>query len=118
MRSGLLRFQKAILLATLIGIFGCSENEAPYYQGYVEGEFVYLASSRQGVLENLFVTRGQSVRQNDPVFQLDPNPEAQQIEEMHHRIEQAKAKTEDIKQGERPSELENIKTRLTKAQKA
>ena len=118
MRAGFLRFQVAILLAALVVIVGCSEKEETYYQGYVEGEFVYLASSRQGVLENLFVTRGQTVRPNDPVFQLDPNPEALQIEEMHHRIEQAEAKTEDMKQGERPSELENIKSRLTKAQQA
>jgi len=117
MRASFLRYEVGILL-TALAIFGCSEKELAYYQGYVEAEYVYLASSGQGVLKNLFVAKGQLVHQNEPVFQLDPNPEALQIEEMHYRIQQAKARTADMKKGERPSELAHIRSRLKKAQEA
>lgn len=99
-------------------IFGCGARDASYYQGYIEGEYVYLASSGQGVIKNLFVTKGQTVRQNEALFQLDPNPEAMEIEEMRHRIEQAKSRMADEKKGDRPSELANVKARLAKARSA
>jgi HlyD family secretion protein len=110
-------FRQVLVLATLF-IIGCSAKEAPYYQGYVEVELVYLASSRQGVLNNLFAAKGQSVQQGETVFELDPNPEALQVVEMHHRIQQASAQLADLKKGERPSELATIQSRLTKAREA
>jgi HlyD family secretion protein len=117
MHAGFFRFRAIIVLAAL-AMLGCSGDEVAYYQGYVEGEFVYLASSGQGILKNLLVTKGQSVRQHEPLFRLDPNPEALKIEEMHYRIAQAKARMADMKKGERPSELANIQSRLKKAQEA
>jgi HlyD family secretion protein len=117
MNTSLSRLQAGFLLATLF-IIGCSAKEAPYYQGYVEVELVYLASSRQGVLNNLFAAKGQSVQQGETVFELDPNPEALQVVEMHHRIQQASAQLADLKKGERPLELATIQSRLTKAREA
>ncbi len=37
---------------------GCSRDPRDTYQGYVEGEFVYLASSQSGQLTQLAVARG------------------------------------------------------------
>src|SRR5215472_14470211 len=56
----------AVLLAAVAA--GCSGSNGATYQGYVEGEFVYLASSQAGRLEHLTVTRGQQVEPGAPLF--------------------------------------------------
>jgi HlyD family secretion protein len=54
--------RRALLLALLAGMLaGCSGEKSSSYQGYVEGEYVYVASALGGRLERLFVQRGQSV---------------------------------------------------------
>ena len=49
----------------------CSRSAVDQLQGYVEGEFVYVASPYGGALESLFVRRGQQVKPGDPLFVLD-----------------------------------------------
>ena len=57
-------------LALTLTAVGCSSHPDTY-QGYVEGEFVYMASSQPGRLEHLAVTRGQQVAQGAPLFTLE-----------------------------------------------
>ena len=52
----------AVLLAAVWLASGCSQQPANNYQGYVEGEFVYMASSQAGQLLDLAVQRGQTRR--------------------------------------------------------
>lgn len=51
------------------------------FQGYVEGEYVYVASPVSGRLQQLAVHRGESVVPGQSLFQLEPEPERQQKEE-------------------------------------
>ena len=44
----------------------CSKRNPLSLQGYVEGEFVYVASSQAGRLQTLTVARGQRVEANAP----------------------------------------------------
>ncbi|HMK49264.1 MAG TPA: biotin/lipoyl-binding protein, partial [Thermodesulfovibrionales bacterium] len=44
-------------------------------QGYVEGEFVYVASPLAGALERLYVRRGSQVKTGDPLFALESTSE-------------------------------------------
>jgi HlyD family secretion protein len=48
------------------------------FQGYVEGEYVHVASPVSGRLEELKVHRGESVQAGQTLFQLEPDPEKQQ----------------------------------------
>jgi HlyD family secretion protein len=68
-----LRVAGALLLFLLAG--GCSDPPANRFQGYVEGEFVYVASPLAGTLETLHVHRGQQVKAGDPLFVLDETSE-------------------------------------------
>jgi HlyD family secretion protein len=61
------------LLILLVG--GCSDASKNRFQGYVEGEFVYVASPLSGTLESLHVRRGDQVKAGDPLFALDETPE-------------------------------------------
>jgi HlyD family secretion protein len=62
-----------ILLLALLA--GCSDPPKNRFQGYIEGEFVYVGSPLAGTLESLQVRRGQQVKAGDPLFALDETPE-------------------------------------------
>ncbi len=62
-------------LIALLAIAGCSKQPRDHFQGYVEGEFVYVASPLAGTLEMLQVQRGQQVKAGDPLFVLDETAE-------------------------------------------
>src|SRR5436309_12496986 len=69
----LMRAAGALLLLLLVG--SCSDPPKSRFQGYVEGEFVYVASPLSGTLESLRVRRGDQVQAGDPLFALDETPE-------------------------------------------
>ena len=62
-------------LMLLLLLAGCSDPPKNRFQGYVEGEFVYVASPLAGQLETLSVQRGQQVTAGQPLFALDETPE-------------------------------------------
>src|SRR5438477_13066971 len=69
----LVRVAGALILLLLLG--SCSDRPNDRFQGYVEGEFVYVASPLAGQLETLSVQRGQQVTSGQPLFSLDETAE-------------------------------------------
>ncbi len=64
-----MRAAGALILLLLVG--SCSDPPKNRFQGYVEGEFVYVASPLAGQLEMLSVQRGQQVTTGQALFALD-----------------------------------------------
>ena len=62
-------------LTLLLLVSSCTDPPKNRFQGYVEGEFVYVASPLAGTLESLQVRRGDQVKVGDPLFALDETPE-------------------------------------------
>jgi HlyD family secretion protein len=107
--------------AVLLGIIlagGCSETRQDTFQGYVEGEFVYVASPLGGQLEVLSVHRGQTVKVDDPLFQLDKEAETAAVQEALERFRQAQNRLADLEKGKRPSEIAALEARLHEAEAA
>jgi HlyD family secretion protein len=104
-----------LLLATLAGCGGADGNRV---QGYVEGEFVYVASPLSGAVESLAVQRGDQVRAGDLLFALESTPEKAARDEAVRRLAQARATWEDLKKPRRPSEIESLDAQLRQAQEA
>jgi len=65
----------AVALIALLLVTSCSDKPRDHFQGYVEGEFVYVASPLAGTLESLQVRRGQQVKAGDSLFVLDETGE-------------------------------------------
>jgi HlyD family secretion protein len=65
----------AEVLAVMLFLAGCNDTPQNRFQGYVEGEFVYVASPLAGQLEVLSVRRGQQVKTGQPLFALDETAE-------------------------------------------
>ena len=87
-------------------------------QGYVEGEFVHVASPLAGQLDTLAVQRGAQVKKDDPLFALEHGMETAAREEAERRLAQAKANLEDTKKGRRPTELNSVDAQLKQARAA
>lgn len=96
----------------------CGREDSGRMQGYVEGEFVYVASPREGQLEKLAVQRGQQVKKGDLLFGLESGAEKARREEAARNLARAQANFEDAKRGQRPSEIQSLEAQLQQAQAA
>ena len=105
-------------VAALCLLASCSHPEPNRVQGYVEGEFVYVASPYAGALGSLYVRRGAQVKVGDPLFALENTSERTGRDEARRRLAQAHANLEDAKKGKRPSEIESIEAQLKQARSA
>jgi HlyD family secretion protein len=99
-------------------LIACERPPSDRVQGYVEGEFVYVASPFAGALESLAVRRGAQVRAGDPLFALEHVSEKAARDEAERRLGQAIANLDDARKGRRPTEIESIKAQLKQAQAA
>ena len=97
---------------------GCSGSRSGSYQGYVEGEFVYLSSSQPGHLEHLTVVRGQQVGSGAPVFTLEATEEKAEQHQAQQQLAAAAAQLADLQTGKRPPEIAVIRAQLLQAQAA
>lgn len=112
------RIAIAVLLALLGLLHGCDKVEPGGYQGYVEGEFVYLASPYAGQLRKLHVRRGTNVAQGQPVFVLEQESEQAARTEAEQRLKSAEARVRNLKIGRRAPEVNAIRAQLAQAQAA
>lgn len=111
-------YRMVVPLALVVLAPGCSNSDPNLVQGYVEGEYVYVASPLPGALESLSVQRGTQVKEGDPLFALDSAAEQAARDEAERRLAQARANLEDAKKGKRPTEIEAVKAQLKQARAA
>jgi HlyD family secretion protein len=105
----------AAALALLLGLPACERHDPRVTQGYIEGEFVYVASPLSGALDVLSVQRGARVKKGDPLFALESGSEQAAYDEAEKKVSQFRANLEDAKQGQRPTELQAIQAQLDQA---
>jgi HlyD family secretion protein len=106
----------SLAIVLVLVLPGCSGSRGPTYQGYVEGEFVYLASSQPGHLEQLAVSRGAQVAGGTPLFSLEAIAEKAEQRQAQQQLATAEAQLADIETGKRPPEIAVIRAQLLQAQ--
>ena len=106
----LILFVSASLLA------GCGGDDAPVYQGYVEGEFVYLAAPQAGYLKSLDAPRGTRVDTGQAVFVVAADPEIDALVEAEARADSVREKVENLKEPRRQPEIATLEANLRAAQ--
>lgn len=108
-------FTSALAMAL---ITGCSDNSSGLYQGYIEGEYVYVASPLGGALVNLAVSRGDSVKAGQLLFELERQPESAALQQAQKNLAQARAQVDDLIKGKRPTEIASLEAQLDGAKAA
>ena len=108
----------ALLALASLTLAGCARPAAHGYQGYLEGEFVYVASPLAGRLETLAVQKGARVAAGAPLFTLECSAELAAQRQAADQLRAVSARLEDLKKGSRPSELATLQARLDQARAA
>lgn len=105
-----MRILPHILLPVLAGalLAGCSPHPRGQVQGYLEGEYVYVAAPLGGALTKLAVARGDSVRPGQPLFELERESEAAALAQAEKKRAQAQAQLNDLTKGQRPTEIASL----------
>ena len=106
----------AALACALLAACGGRSNDT--YQGYMEGEFVLLASPNAGQLQKLLVKRGDRIELGTPVFVLEQESERAARLEAEQRVKSAQARLENLKAARRAPELDAASAQLAQARAA
>jgi len=116
MRSILSHRTSAVaLFAAAVALVACSPKADPAWAGYVEGDYVYVASPIAGALTTLAVQRGDEVKRGAPLFALDDEAERAAREEAAARASGAGAQAADLAKGKREQEIAVVLAQITQA---
>lgn len=101
----------------LVAVFlaGCSGNSSKVFQGYVEGEYVYVAAPLGGALTNLAVARGDGVKTGQLLFELERGSEAAAVQQAEKNLAQARSQLDDLNKGKRPTEITSLEAQVERA---
>jgi HlyD family secretion protein len=114
--------RRALALTLTIGIAlaasGCRRAQPGHFQGYLEGEFVYVGAPLPGRLDLLAVTKGSRVAAGAPLFTLEHAAELAAQQQAADQLASAEARLADLRKGARPSELAALDARLAQARSA
>lgn len=108
-------FAFAAPVLAALAFAGCEESPSGDRQGYVEGEFVNVASPIAGRLDRLSVQRGDTVAAGVPLFALEAQSEAAAQREAMEQLRAAEARLADLNVGKRPQELDVTRAQLAQA---
>lgn len=101
----------------LLHLSGCNDtNTSNSYQGYVEGEYLYLSAPQAGYLKTLDTARGTRVDAGQTVFVIDADPDSETLAEAEAREYSAQHKLQNLKQPRRPTEIAALEANLRAAQ--
>ena len=102
----------------MVGMTGCQRESRTGWQGYIEGEFVYVGAPLAGRVDRLAVQRGARVSAGTPLFTLEHASELAAQREAADRLRSAEARLADQRKGSRPTELAALEARLEQARAA
>ena len=105
-----------IVLALAAAVHGCGKSPPPGYQGYVEGEFVNVASPIAGRLDQLSVKRGDVATVNTRLYALEAVSEAAAQRQAQEQVKAAEAQLADLRAGRRPPEQDVTRAQLAQAE--
>jgi HlyD family secretion protein len=106
------------LLSLVLLLGACKAPLEDFYSGYVEADYVRLASPIGGTLLQVFVRRGDQVKRDAPAFVLEQESERAAREEAQSRLQRARAQFDNISKGKRPDEIAVSQAQLTQARAA
>jgi len=109
---------KRALLFSLALLAACDKQEEGVWQGYVEGEYVLLASPYAGQLQKLFVARGDLIEAGKPMFVLEQESERQARAEAGERLKSAQARLENLQVPLRQPQIAALREQLNQARSA
>ena len=104
------------LLGIALAAAGCGHKASDIFQGYVEAEYVHVATSESGRLDRLAVAKGGTVEAGAPLFALESAREAAALRQAQEQKAAAESLLRDLQSGKRPQELDVVAAQLAQAE--
>jgi len=71
----------AMIFCSFMLLLTACKPSPTQWQGYNEGRYTYVSVNYPGILRQLFVSRGATVKKDQPLFVLEPQPQSEQFEQ-------------------------------------
>lgn len=104
-----------VALIFIVSLVSCSKPEHRF-QGYVEGENIFLSLPYSGKLIHMSVIRGQRVKKGELLFTLDPKPQIYMHRQAIASSLQAQYTLADLIKPRRPPEIAAIEAQILQAE--
>ena len=108
-----------VLVLLLILLFvlsrGSEQSQESVFQGYIEGEYLYIAPVLSGRLETLSTERGSVLEAKAPLFTLEADYERHVLRQAEEELLSARAQLYDMETGKRPEEVAMVTAQLAQA---
>ncbi|MGC2165784.1 MAG: HlyD family efflux transporter periplasmic adaptor subunit [Gallionella sp.] len=96
----------------------CTKPAEQYFQGYVEGEYVFLSAPLSGYLATLDVARGGKVAAKASAFSIADELEQQALNQAEAQVRAASARWNNLSDPRRPEEIATREAQLRSADAA
>ncbi|MFT0859820.1 HlyD family secretion protein [Ancylobacter sp. G4_0304] len=107
------------VLACVLLLAGCGERGAALFQGYAEGDLIFVGPDEAGRLLTLHVDEGDRVTPGQPLFEVDPALQQADVDTARGQLAQAQANLENLKAStQRPEEIAVLEASQRRAQAA
>jgi HlyD family secretion protein len=70
----------AVVAVLALTLAACAEGRSPGYQGWVEADLIFVSPDEYGRVETLSVREGDTVEKGAPLFTVDPDLQAADVE--------------------------------------
>lgn len=114
-RYGIIFSLGMLLVFLFLQLKGFDDSQESVFQGYIEGEYVYIAPALSGRLETLSMERGSVVEAKAPLFTLEADYERHILRQAEQELLSAKAQLQDMETGKRPEEVAMVAAQLAQA---
>lgn len=78
-----------VILSICSLLTNCKTEKQSAYPGYVQGKFTYISAYYTGILKKISVNPGDTVKQGQALFMLEPYPENTELQAANARVQQA-----------------------------
>ncbi|HHL0154657.1 TPA: HlyD family secretion protein [Klebsiella quasipneumoniae subsp. quasipneumoniae] len=109
---------KCFVMISMLVLSGCDNKPENMLSGYSHGEFVYLSYSGNEKIERIFINKGDNVIPGQELVKIDSFDAQNIFLRAEEKLSAESAVLRNLKSGERPEELDIIRSQLKKAQSA
>ena len=99
---------RKFIFSALLLLSACAPSSDNEFNGYVEGEYVYISPYTSGILDEIFVSKGQKIDIGDDLFAIDNEIWSANLVQAQNELDKAYANLANLSKGKRKQELEVI----------
>ena len=107
-----------IILISVLILSGCDNKPDNMLSGYSHGEFVYLSYSGNEKIERILINKGDNVAAGQELVKIESFDAQNIFLRAEEKLSAESALLRNLESGERPEELDIIRSQIKKAQSA